>query len=171
MNKLCIGPCGLEKDLEEFGPHPKGKFGKQPRCRECCRAWHRQHYAENPEKYSERDRLAAERDPEAVKEKNRNSATRWRANPENRRRKRMAYIETRYNISYADYERMELEQGGVCKICKRPPTHSRYDRLHVDHDHATGKVRGLLCHTCNTGLGSFQDRPDWLQAAIVYLSP
>lgn len=68
----------------------------------------------------------------------------------------------------ADYQRMLTEQDGRCLICSQPPTTQR--RLHVDHDHATGQVRGLLCHYCNLLLGHAKDDPAILAAAIEYLS-
>ena len=55
----------------------------------------------------------------------------------------------RYGISAAEYDAMLLAQNGRCAICKRPP---KRNRLHVDHDHATGRVRGLLCVGCNSKL-------------------
>lgn len=63
---------------------------------------------------------------------------------------------------------MHLTQRGVCAICERPPR--GYKNLAVDHDHATGAVRGLLCQTCNAALGSFGDAPRLLQRAIDYLT-
>ena len=58
-------------------------------------------------------------------------------------------------------------QNGRCAICGRPETEA--GGLAVDHCHATGKVRGLLCTLCNTALGKFRDRTDILRAAIRYL--
>lgn len=60
-----------------------------------------------------------------------------------------------------------LEQTGLCAICKRDETIC--GTLNVDHDHSTGKVRGLLCTTCNRGLGEFRDRITDLESAISYL--
>jgi len=65
------------------------------------------------------------------------------------------------------------KQGGVCAVCKRPETaRNQYGikRLAVDHDHETGKVRGLLCSKCNTGLGALDDNTGRLQACINYLN-
>lgn len=61
-----------------------------------------------------------------------------------------------------------VEQKGLCKICHQPPN-GRWKRLAVDHDHLTGKVRGLLCHSCNAGLGHFKDSVDALRSAISYI--
>lgn len=62
---------------------------------------------------------------------------------------------------------MSAEQGGVCAICggTNPSGH----RLAVDHDHETRRVRGLLCHACNAGIGKLRDSPDLLRKAIDYL--
>lgn len=58
---------------------------------------------------------------------------------------------------------MLAAQGGLCAICREAPA------THVDHDHATGKVRGLLCFNCNGALGQFRDRQDLMLRAVVYL--
>jgi hypothetical protein len=63
------------------------------------------------------------------------------------------------------YERMFTKQSGHCKICGK--TQAR--KLAVDHDHETGTIRGLLCSTCNTGLGCFGDSVDGLRNALEYL--
>lgn len=61
------------------------------------------------------------------------------------------------------------KQGGCCAICGTPEAEAPRKRLHVDHDHGTDTVRGLLCGRCNTGLGMFKDDPGRLAAAIEYL--
>lgn len=72
----------------------------------------------------------------------------------------------RYGITVDDYGRMLDEQRGVCAICRTPPG-DRY--LHVDHCHATGRVRGLLCFRCNSSLGHAQDSVSRLKSMIAYL--
>ena len=77
-----------------------------------------------------------------------------------------------YGISVDDYERRFRLQQAVCAICRRPETRragGQTSRLAVDHDHAHGRVRGLLCYACNTGLGQFRDRPASLIRAAAYL--
>jgi hypothetical protein len=71
----------------------------------------------------------------------------------------------RYGLSAADYNLMLARQDGVCAICKRSGR-----KLCVDHCHATGKVRGLLCSNCNRGLGFYNDNPVFTQAATAYLA-
>jgi hypothetical protein len=70
----------------------------------------------------------------------------------------------RYGIGDAEVAAMIEAQGGVCAICEGP-----LDNPHVDHDHATGKVRGILCFNCNAGLGKFRDDVDVMAAAVEYL--
>ncbi len=69
-----------------------------------------------------------------------------------------------YGLSLQDYRAMLERQGKVCGICKTPGK-----PLCVDHSHATGKVRGLLCRDCNLGLGNYKDNPVFTRAATAYL--
>ena len=75
---------------------------------------------------------------------------------------------TGFSISIGEYFKMLKKQGDVCAICGE--TCPRNARLSVDHCHATGKVRGLLCAPCNVGLGQFRDDADRLMQAVTYLS-
>lgn len=80
-----------------------------------------------------------------------------------RRRERLA----RYGLTEEDYDRLVASQDGACAICRREPPEGT--NLAVDHSHADGRVRGLLCGPCNVGLGMFRDDPALLRAAIDYL--
>lgn len=73
-----------------------------------------------------------------------------------------------YGITLEKYEEILAAQSGVCAICKNAPTKNR--SLAVDHDHETGAVRGLLCTSCNTGIGQFKDNTQLLLGAIDYLA-
>ena len=81
---------------------------------------------------------------------------------------------SRYNITVAEIEALIKETGNRCGICRvhaEDIKHSAfsYNPLVIDHNHNTGKVRGLLCPNCNVGLGHFKDSPEYLSLAINYL--
>lgn len=72
-----------------------------------------------------------------------------------------------YGLSVQDYLELYEKQAGKCAICNKEPSTKR--GLHVDHCHETNKVRGLLCHGCNVGIGNFQHNVDLMKTAIRYL--
>lgn len=76
-----------------------------------------------------------------------------------------------YGLTLDEYEQLAEIQNRKCAICgceQRPDAMGR-DRLHVDHDHETGRVRGLLCSGCNIGLGNFAEDPARLESAARYI--
>ena len=73
----------------------------------------------------------------------------------------------KYNLTKEQFDNMFVDQSGLCAICRRPPSDEK--NLSVDHNHETGEVRGLLCTSCNIGVGSLQDSILVLEAAIRYL--
>ena len=119
-----------------------------------------------------RERVAVKREGETQKE----YAARYqkeaqRLYPDRIRNWRISH---KFGMTVQAYDAMYASQGGVCAICKEPETgKSRGSEatklLAVDHDHATGKIRALLCAQCNQALGMFRDKPRLLRAAIQYL--
>jgi hypothetical protein len=89
----------------------------------------------------------------------------------NRRYFRNHHLVKTYGITLEQYEAIYKQQGGVCGICGNPPDIGRHGvaRLAVDHDHATGKIRGLLCNNCNSGMGLIGDTAEHLVRALSYL--
>ena len=79
------------------------------------------------------------------------------------------YLRRGFDISLNEYSEMLEAQNHVCCICHRPPPENRKKYLAVDHNHTTGKVRGLLCDNCNRGLGLFGDNAKTLRKAADYL--
>ena len=81
--------------------------------------------------------------------------------------------ERKFGVDAAEYDRMLKAHNGKCGICKREETATRMGKvltLAVDHDHITGQVRGLLCSTCNKGLGMLGDTLERVQMAAAYLN-
>lgn len=77
-------------------------------------------------------------------------------------------LKNRYGISLDEYRELFRLQGSRCKICNVHQDNLS-KKLHVDHDHKTREVRGLLCRDCNNGLGHFKDQPNRLIEAVRYL--
>lgn len=77
-----------------------------------------------------------------------------------------------YGITVEDYDALWLAQNGLCALCGNPETQTRKGNvkaLAVDHCHATGKVRALLCHACNCALGYLRDDPTLIRSAAAYI--
>ncbi len=94
---------------------------------------------------------------------------RRREHPDAKKRAKSYNLKNNFGISYEEWQLMLDSQNGKCKICSRHRTEFVRD-FHVDHDHATGKVRGLLCHNCNNLLGQARDDIMVLNKAIEYLT-
>lgn len=175
--KVCTS-CNEEKPLDKFGVRRKVCFAcDYATNKDVQAAWR----AANPERVLEgqrrrrSSRVEAEREyqrqyrlqnRDRLREANREYS---RANREKLRDRRRRY---KYGLPEGEYARLFAEQDGLCVICGLPER-ARYrgelKPLAVDHDHATGVVRKLLCHQCNYGLGCFLENPDALEAAARYL--
>ena len=77
-------------------------------------------------------------------------------------------LQRKFGISIERYNEMFASQKGCCAICGRHQSELK-KRLHVDHDHETDEVRGLLCSQCNAGIGFFEDSKELLEMALHYL--
>jgi hypothetical protein len=139
--------CGQEKALTEFYERKRkdGSVFHRQDCKVCQRAHQQAKRAENPESF-------------------RNYQRAYYA--DNTWRYRDSSLKKKYGITYADFQAMHAAQEGCCALCRRDLPEKG---AHVDHDHETGKVRALLCHHCNTGIGNLQDDPDLLMAAALYV--
>lgn len=91
----------------------------------------------------------------------------WRVR--NRQTRLEKLLKQQYGMTLEDYQKLLDATGGVCGICLCSPTEDGQRRLVVDHDHATGRVRGLICRSCNLGLGYFKDDLTILLSALKYL--
>ena len=86
--------------------------------------------------------------------------------PELRRKYRLS---SKYGITPEQYDDMAEAQNHCCAICGADEPKTKHMTEHIDHCHDTGVLRQLLCSTCNTGLGSFYDNPEWLKRAAEYV--
>ena len=97
---------------------------------------------------------------------------RYRANPEKYRQYfRNHRIKKVYSLSEREYAEMVIRQGGKCGICGKEPSGEWHgDRsLNIDHCHATGKLRGLLCNKCNRAIGILGDTVESIERVMSYL--
>lgn len=135
-----------------------------------------QYYKSNKSKYKltkeqlearSADRRQRYRDDAVYREKKKAQVKAGRArNPQTR----LSQILRKYGLTINDYDRLLSSQNGKCAIClSQKHADKRNKRFHVDHCHKTGLVRGLLCSSCNLGLGQFGDDPEMLKMAAFYL--
>lgn len=115
---------------------------------------------------NEKYRPTAKRWRDANRDKRLAAMRAWQAaNPERRRAYQRAW---RYGMTPQEYSVLIEEHAGFCGICGQAAEKSAKGVLHVDHDHATGAVRGLLCNRCNTALERVEI-PGWVERARAYL--
>ena len=142
----CCSKCFQELPFSRFGNHSQGKYKLRAECKECKKKYYTEY----------RQRTIATQQV---------------------RKNRLLTV---YKISIEEYNELFDKQKGVCAICCKPEkivSNDKIINLSVDHDHSCclgkkscGKcIRGLLCHSCNTGIGRFYDDINLLNSAIVYL--
>jgi hypothetical protein len=145
--KVC-SKCKENKPVSAYHNDRLNKRGINNFCKECVNARLR-----TPEALAYRRKRGS---TEAVKEKLRNY-----------------YYKKTYGITYGAYCLMVRVRKGKCGICSRIPTRESsrigHDHLVIDHDHKDGLIRGLLCESCNKGIGLFGDNPELLEKAADYL--
>ena len=102
--------------------------------------------------------------------------TKYLSIEENRKRRNRATVDSsrkaRFGLTREQYDLMVVAQAGCCAVCKMPPTIKHKGTvvaLCVDHDHLTGKIRGLLCRACNVALGYLRDSAAICSNAVEYL--
>lgn len=126
-------------------------------------AYSPEHYQANKEKYAAKSKAWREANPEKAKENRRKN---YLKNKESNLLYSKEYnLKQNFNLTLEDYNTLLQKQNNVCAICGKTCSKS----LAVDHDHKTGKVRGLLCNNCNRALGHFKDSVENLTNAINYL--
>src|SRR5690349_19534019 len=146
--------CGELKTLDEFYAAAGMRDGNRSDCKTCNNAAHATRYAANPQRNIERVKRWQQENSERLNAYRRE----YRQRPERKRADRNGHLRRKFGITIDDYERMLEEQGYGCAICGAPEPDGA--SLHVDHDHESGEVRGLLCFTCNNALGDVQDSLD-----------
>jgi hypothetical protein len=159
--KICT-QCGVEKEVSKFSKHKYGKDGLRSSCKSCDSIDFKKWLKINKEK----QKISIKN----WKNKNRKQLIKtekiWlQDNPDYHRR---LHLKKTYKISLENYNNLLKSQNGVCAICGQIEKINNRS-LSIDHDHVTGKIRGLLCYECNTGLGKFKDNEILLNKASDYL--
>lgn len=138
--KICAR-CKQKKSINDFDKNKRASDGLTHNCKKCVLL-----FSQSP-----------------------NSRARQKRNREKNKEKSKIYLlKRKFNIRIEDYLNLLELQGGVCMLCAKLNTNGKM--LAVDHNHKTGKIRGLLCSKCNVGLGQFNDDINVLTRAIQYLS-
>lgn len=138
--------------------------------REEKRAYARAYAAAHPEQrqaYRDAHREQMKKYSKELYQANRESIRAYHASPERKAHRKNYLLSKMYGISKVEFDAMLIQQGGRCAICKTKEFNG-YGPV-VDHDHMTGKVRGILCNNCNAMLGWSRELISTLSAAIEYL--
>lgn len=170
IEKAC-SRCGTTKKIEEFYKHKTCLDGHRGACKKCMNK-EKNNWKKTPKgiEYTRKFKKIWNKTEEGRKCKKR-SFEKWRKTAHGQNMERNYNLKKAYNITLEDYDQMLESQNGACKICgKVDPGRISSKRLAVDHDHTTGKVRGILCFRCNMGLGCFNDNIEIIKKVINYLT-
>lgn len=166
--------CKRTLSRDAFAGNKSSRDGRQAYCRECWSDYHRQRQLAKGKNIRPRAavpdghkycRRCGEIKPHSEGDRN----SRASDGLSTRRRVcraaegRAGHLKRKYGMTEAERDESLASQAGVCAICLSAPAE------HVDHDHETGKVRGVLCFSCNAALGQFKDRPDVIRRAAAYV--
>jgi hypothetical protein len=159
--------CGDRKPLSAFYRAAGMRDGYRNECRACFQSKAKARYQADP---GARARAVAS--ASAWRERNPEQAAAYQAayrqRPERKRAMRDLYYRRTYGLTADEVDDLLEAQGGGCAICGARP--ERLASLHLDHDHATGAIRGFLCIDCNHGLGKLRDDPTLLRRAADYVA-
>ena len=161
-NKIC-STCAIKKPLDAFSKQKGGKLGHNSQCKECLRAKHKKWASENRAQinaYMIEWRRGDRRPVGARKPRIRKKDT--------KQQKRKWRMKSQFGLSMADLQAIYEKQNYECAICHIPES-ALSKALHLDHNHQTNAIRGLLCATCNLSLGQVSDNLQFFQNAIPYL--
>lgn len=176
--KVC-SKCGDEKSVDDFHKSSNYRDGYTGQCKKCRNAKIMEYHRNNPEKLLESYKKyhSTENGKEHARKHNKTRRENGKqpAYMEVYRKEKAAAIAYTawkyklkdYGINEEDYNAMLKEQCGVCALCHKEDPQGI--RLAIDHNHATGKVRALLCGLCNKMIGLAQEKPTVLQRAASYL--
>ena len=160
--KTCT-KCGIEKDVNHFSKCKSAKDGLQSYCKVCVKEINNKWREANPEKAKE----GAKKWYEANQEKHKENSKKWKeANP---KKTKENHLKRNFGITLEQYNEIFWKQKGSCAICGKHQNELN-QTLAVDHDHATGKIRGLLCSNCNRAIGLLKDSPAISQEVNRYLN-
>jgi hypothetical protein len=137
--------------------------GHRNECKACNLQQKHKPYIANPEPAKQRVREWQLANAERYQENQR----RWKESGGKSRSDRRSHLKRTFGLTPDQYDVMLQRQGGTCLICEQPPAARQW--FDIDHDHRTGRARGLLCRNCNQGLGSFREDPFLRAAAAGYL--
>ncbi len=154
----------MEKVLTEFHRATGMKDGHRGECKACFSALSKQRYRKNPRPAIRRAQewRAQNLERHQASQRKRREERRDELREKDRRR----WLSAKYGLTPDDFNELLARQQGACAICGRVMGKD----LHIDHDHATNTVRGLLCGSCNRGIGLLQENQKHLRKASVYLT-
>ncbi|MGH2756000.1 MAG: endonuclease VII domain-containing protein [Actinomycetota bacterium] len=159
--KICV-KCGVQKPLTEFYKQAGLRDGHRNDCKACIAKRVRENYRRNPEPFIRRTQRWRARHPKRYQELLERNRT---VNRERRREQaRVSHLRRAYGLSIEVYGFLCVAQANRCAVCR-----TEVEKLHVDHEHGTGRVRGLLCGKCNKAIGLLNDDPELLRVASRYL--